>query len=511
MPLPLKDAANGIALDPASQTPLYQQLFDQVVERVVSRAFPPGFRLPPTRALAVALSTHRNTVVRAYADLEQAGFVTSTVGRGTFIAQDRPAPASARPVGPGGLPWGSLLSSRVSVEPLARVDRLSRAMVPRDAVNLAKMQPSLDLIPNESFQRCVDHVLRTQGAKALGYAPPEGLPRLREAIAALLAKRGVPAAAEDILITTGSQQALDVIARALIDPGDSFLVDPLTYSGAINLFTLAGARLVGVETDDEGPDMNALRRIGVGAAKGFYVMPNGGNPTGAVISQKRRRELAAWSRASGVPLIEDDYGADLVLEPTQAIPPLRALDGDVLYIGTFSKVLIPALRVGFIVCPPGFRRAVVSLRNCLDLGSSLLMQHALAEFLDRGYLRAHLNRTLDEYRTRRDALLGSLARHVPSAVTWSRPTRGLTLWMTLPAHVDPDAVFEEAHRHGVLVNPSSVYEVRGRIACGLRLSFCAEPPKRLIEGGRRLGEALSAILKRQRGGRGDQRVTIEAV
>jgi 2-aminoadipate transaminase len=504
-------APTGIALDPSSETPLYQQLFDQIAERVQSRAFPPGYRLPPTRTMAVQLSTHRNTVVRAYSDLEQAGFVTSTVGRGTFVAQDRPPPPSARPMGSGAMPWGSILSARASSEPLARTERLGRGVVMRDVINLSKMHPSPDLVPHESFRRCIDHVLRTQGARSLGYAPPEGLPRLREAIAVELARRGVPAAAEDVLITTGSQQGLDVVARGLVDPGDTFLLDTLTYSGAINLLTLAGARLMGIASDDEGPDMNALRRVAGGAAKGLYLMPNGGNPTGSVISLRRRRELVEWSRAAAVPLIEDDYGADLILEPTRALPPLRALDGDVLYIGTFSKVLIPALRVGFIVCPPALRRAIASLRSCLDLGTSLLLQHALAEFLDRGYLRAHLNRILEEYRDRRDALLGSLTRHVPSSVGFTRPSRGLSIWMTLPAHFEPDLVFEEAHRRGVLVNPSTVYEVSGGVARGVRLTFCAEPPKRLVEGGRRLGEALTAIARRQRAGRADDRVTIEAV
>jgi len=506
------ESPSGISLDPASSTPLYQQLFDQIAERVASRAYPPGYRLPPTRVLATQLHTHRNTVVRAYVDLENAGFVASTVGRGTFVvAQDRPPPPRVKAVAHGAMPWTALLSARASAEPLARVDRLARNVTMRDAVNLAKMHPAGDLVPHEPFRRCLDHVMRTLGSRAMGYAPPEGLPRLREAIAAELVRRGVPAAAEDIVITSGSQQALDVIARGLVDPGDAFLTDALSYGGALQVLALAGARVVGIESDDEGPDLTALKRLAGSGAKGLYFMPNGCNPTGAVISARRRRELVAWSHAAGVPLIEDDYGADLVLEPSQAIPPLRALDGDAIYIGTFSKVLIPALRVGFIVCPPAFRRGIIALRGALDLGSSQLLQHALAEFLDRGYLRAHLNRILPEYRARRDALLDSLAKHVPPSIAWTRPTRGLTVWMSLPEPLEPEVVFEEAHRRGVLVNPSTIYEVTGRAATGLRLTFCAESPQRLAEGGKRLGEALTAIAKRQRGGRASERMTIEAV
>jgi DNA-binding transcriptional MocR family regulator len=341
----------------------------------------------------------------------------------------------------------------------------------------------------------VDHVLRTEGAQALAYAPPQGLLRLRTLVAQHLATSGVPATPEDVVITTGSQQGLDLVLRALVDPGDVFLVDPMTYTGAIDLLTLAGARMVSVPSDAEGPDMLALARYRGAGAKGLYLMPNCRNPTGECVSAARRRALVGWSRETGIPLVEDDYGADLWLSGGPAPPALRALDGDVLHLGTFSKKLAPALRVGFLVAPAPLRRAVVSIKRAMDLGTSAFLQHVLAEFLDRGYLRAHLNRVLPEYRARRDALERALREHLPPGVKWTTPDRGVALWLALPRGLEADVVFAEALKRGVLVSPSQAFEVGAHPTPGLRLIFCLESPKRLAEGGKRLGEALRALLK----------------
>jgi GntR family transcriptional regulator/MocR family aminotransferase len=486
--------STGLAVQAGSDEPLYKQIFDQIVDRIRTRAFPPGYRLPPTRDLARELSTHRNTVVRAYVDLERAGFVSSVVGRGTFVAaHSTPTPLRVEPARAHSLPWSSLVSSAAKAEPLARAERLKRNFAGRDLVNLTRMQPAPELLPDELFRRCVEHVMRTRGASALGYAPHDGLPRLRELIAEDLARQGVPASADDIVITTGSQQGIDVLARMLINPGDAVLVDSTTYPGALSLFTAAGARLIPVPSDDEGPDPEALRRLARAGAKAFYLMPNCHNPTGRTISAERRRALVAFSHEAGVPLIEDDFGADLHLTEAPPPPALRALDGEVIYMSTFSKKLLPALRTGFLLCPPALRPALSAMRHAMDLGSSLLVQHALAEFLERGYLRAHVARTVPEYRARRDALEAGLRASLPRSWKWQSPERGVVLWLPLPPGLDPELLYEEAFRRGVLVAPSSVYAVEGRAERGVRLAFCFEPIDRLTKGARKLGEAVRAL------------------
>jgi DNA-binding transcriptional MocR family regulator len=501
------DQSLGLSLDPASGQPMYQQIFDQVVTRIRSGAFPPAFRLPASRALAEAIGTHRNTVVRAYEELLAAGFIESTVGRGTFVARSQPL--GARPLAasgpdapppPGSLPWATLLARTAFAEPLSRVERLQRSATPMstDAINLARLEPGPDLIPDELIRRCSEHVLRTLGGKALRYAAREGVARLRGLIAEDLARHGVPATAEDIVVTSGSQQAIDLLARTLINPGEPFLVDESTYAGALGVFTTAGARLCPVPSDDEGPSLAALERLGPLGAKGLYLMPNCNNPTGASISQRRREALVAWSRRFTVPLIEDDYVADLDLDETSPPVPLRALDGDVIYVGTFSKRLAPAVRVGFLVVPAQLRPKILLVRNAMDTGSSELLQHVLAEFLERGYLQAHLQRTLPIYRRRRDALEAALTRYLPAPLTWRRSARGLSLWLPLPPPLAPDEVFEQARRKGVLVHPSSLNVVEDRGQGGIRLTFCSEPEPRLTEGARRFGRAMAAASGRER-------------
>jgi 2-aminoadipate transaminase len=486
----------GIRIDPEDSAPLYRQIADAIAGRIRDGALRPGVRLPPTRQLATELETHRNTVVRAFEELTAGGWVNSLVGRGTFVAEQT-APRFEPPPRED-FPWSSLLSTTVLSEPLARFDRLAQNPPRGDAINLAKMQPGKDLLPHEMLRRCLDHVLRTYGARALGYSPRQGLPQLRALVADELQRGGVPASADDLLITTGSQQAIDLIARALINPGDVFLTEERTYSGAVSALTVAGARVRPVRCDSDGPMLDSLRaRVGP-TTKGLYVMPNSRNPTGAMMSRARREALVGWSRQNEVPIIEDDYGADLNLDGNPSPPALCALDANVFYVGTYSKKLIPALRVGFIVCPPPLRSTLVSLKHAMDLGTSALLQHALAEFLERGYMRTHLKRVVPIYRDRRDALVEALRAHLPEAVQWEVPERGVVLWLNLPQDVDSEAVFEEAKRQGVVVSPSTLYETGTTVHAGLRLTFCAEPPDRLREGARRLGVALHNVLQRRR-------------
>lgn len=491
------DQIGPIELNPGSQTPLYQQLFDVIASLIGKGALADGHRLPPTRALAERLGAHRNTVVRAYRELEEAGFVVSTVGRGTFVQRPEggvqlPAATADGAPAASGIAWGSLMSRASGAEPLRRAERFAREVPARVAIHLSRMQPSDDLLPDQLFRRCLDHVLATCGPKALGYAPRAGVARLREQVAADLVHQGVSTTPEDVLITSGSQQALDLLARVLVNPGDALIVNTATFTGALSTFTAAGARLVTVPSDDEGPDLSALERVSRVGAKALYLMPGCQNPTGHSISVQRRKGIVEWSRRSGVPIIEDDYLSDLHLDG-EAPPPLRGFDGDVIYVGTYSKKLIPTLRVGYVVAPRVLRQRLEPLKQASDLGNAL-MQYALAEFLERGYLRAHLARTIPEYRKRRDALEQSLRAHLPEGIDFRRPSSGLILWVPLPEGVDPHAVFEAARDEGVLVMPSTMNRAGDVLEAGIRLTFCAESAERLADGAERFARALTRVL-----------------
>jgi 2-aminoadipate transaminase len=499
------DQSIGIRLDARGKQPLHRQLFDEVVTRIRTRTFPAGYKLPATRVLAAELGMHRNTVARAYAELEAAGFVSSSVGRGTFVesaAVERPmtAPAASGAGAQGfEISWNALLSRAARSEAMDRADRQARRSEQRSStINLARMQPAAALIPEQLLRRCLMHVLAGKSNGALSYAPAEGTARLREQIARDLIERGVPVRAEEVIVTSGSQQGLDLVARALLNPGDTILIEPTTYAGAIDLFTLAGARLIPVPMDAEGPDPGALERLVRPEVKGLYLMPNAHNPTGRTLSAERRRALVAWSRASGVPIIEDDYAAGIVLDESENPPHLRALDGDVIHVSTFSKRLAPALRIGYVVAPVALRHVLMGMKRVVDLGTSAMMQHALAEFMDRGYLRAHASRMRQVYRAQRDTLSEALEKFLPESLAWHLPTCGVVLWLKLPSGLDPERVSAEAQRHGVLVSPSTQFSVgASRPEPALRLIFSAEPEERLVDGARRLGKALEQVSSEQ--------------
>jgi 2-aminoadipate transaminase len=357
-------------------------------------------------------------------------------------------------------------------------------------VNLARMQPSLDLLPADSVRRCIT---RVSDPSVLTYAPDDGVPRLRRAIATELVSRGVPAGPDDVLVTSGSQQALDLVVRALVRPGDTILVEATTYSGAIDVFRLAGARILAVPCDDEGPDPAALERLGRSDVKALYLMPTGHNPSGRTIPNTRRRAIAAWSRDKGIPIIEDDYVAGITLDEDGPEPVhLRALSRDVIHLSTFSKRLAPAFRLGYIVAPPELRSALRSMKRVVDLGCSALLQHALAELIERGWLTAHVTKASRVYRSRRDALARAVRRTLPENVELRTPSHGMAMWLALPPSIDPNALHEEALRQGVLVSPSPMWSV-DQAEAGIRLTFCAEEEGRLIEGARRLGKAFRLL------------------
>lgn len=484
-----------------SDIPLYQQIFERFASRIDRGELPPGARLPPTRSLAQEMGAHRNTIVRAYEDLEAAGFVVSTVGRGTFVAPRR-ARTDLALVGSqrNEIPWRSIVSNAATSEFLVRHERIQQRIIPGEHINLTRMQPSADLLPHDLLRRCLDHVLRQLGGKALGYAPADGLPRLRKQIAEDLGETlGIEAEGAHVTITAGSQQALDLVARAMINPGDTLLIEESTYSGAMNAFSVAGARLVTVPWDNEGPDMAALQSLARTGAKAFYTVPNCHNPTGRIVSLARREQLIQWSHENGIPLIEDDYGERLDVDGQPPLPPLRALDPEVVYLGSFSKKLIPALRLGFLLSPPALKAVLTPVKHAMDLGASGLMQYALSEFLARGYLKAHVAKTVPEYRRRRDALEAALREHVQSVApgtTWSTPRKGVILWLTLPDGITSDRVFDEAQRRGVLVSPGALFTLdERRASSGIRLTYCAEPVERLEEGARALGAAIAAVAR----------------
>jgi 2-aminoadipate transaminase len=372
-----------------------------------------------------------------------------------------------------------------------------------DVISLAGGLPAAELFPVAEYRAAFDAVMDESGPEALQYGVSEGYGPLREALAERLARHGVDCDPDRLLITNGSQQALDLLGKVLLDPGDTVVVERPTYLGGIQAFDQYQVSYLVVPTDDEGMDVDALgdvlearAREGGPLPKFIYVLPNFQNPSGRTLSLARRHRLLDIATRFGVPIVEDDPYGELRYEG-EALPTLQSLDreGLVVYVGTFSKVLAPGIRIGWLAAPSaGLFRSLVLAKQPSDLHSAVAPQMTVARLLHDGLLERHIPLIRACYRERRDALLEAIGTSFPAGVRVTRPQGGLFLWATLPDGWDTSALLIEALRRKVAFVPGESFHVDGTGRESMRLNFSGEPPDVLREAIRRLGAAIGERL-----------------
>jgi GntR family transcriptional regulator/MocR family aminotransferase len=335
--------------------------------------------------------------------------------------------------------------------------------------------------------------MRRAGIAALEYGERRGYSPLRRTIAHILASQGLQASHESILITAGSQQALALVSQLLLTSGDVVLVESPTYGGALGLFRALGLKVVGIPTDERGMQVEKLEDLlQQHHPKLIYSIPNFHNPTGVCLNSHRRRQLIALADRYNVPILEDDFVGDLRYEG-RAQPALKALDpgGMVIYVSTFSKMLMPGLRVGFLVAEGPVYESLVSYKCVNDLATSNLIQRALESYVTVGRYQAHLRRSCRIYRKRRDVMLRAINRYLPAGVHVVPPQGGLFVWLCLPEHLSAERLLPVAGKAGVTFAPGSMFFPKGCDGEGyVRLNFAAQPPEAIEEGIRRLGKAM---------------------
>ena len=490
--------------------PLGDQIVGQVIAHIEGAAVPEGTRLPSVRALALQLDVNRNTIAQVYRELAQKGYLVSRFGAGSTLRKPGPAQAAA-PVRPTAAPvpepplerltardWEQRFASAVS----ALSGQISLNGGAADAINLFALQPYTGLFPIEAFRLCLNTVLRRQERQLLGYAAPAGYLPLRERIAARLQAQGIGIEAGQVLITSGSQQGIDLVARGFLEPGDGVVVESPMYSIALKIFQMNRARLIPYPVTSAGVRLDALERAGIlqpgrAGPKLFYAVPNFQNPTTHSYSEAEKGELLGWVYRTGGLLIEDASDAELQDE-TPRRPALAALDraGRVLYLNTFSMTMAPAVRVGYLAGPAPVIRKLTELKEMTDLSHSLILQAAAAEFMARGLFDEHIAAVRAYYQRRIAAAGELLARELPEDTPCTRPGGGLCVWVDLPGHLDAGTVHRELAAEGVLVSPGSLYLPAPGGRNGLRLCVVGEPPERLARGIRVLGAYLKRALKR---------------
>lgn len=488
-----------IPLDRDAETPLFAQVAAFLRERCRSGALAPGSRLPSARALAEELGVSRVTAEGAYAELEAEAFVERRRGSGTYVARRRGAGRARAAAGEGEAvepvpAWQAELAGRGGLaEPGLG---MGTAAAP-GLVDLASGLSDPALFPAEDFRRALREVLAFQGDEAFGYGDPRGYLPFREAVARVLASRGVDARAEEILVTSGSQEALCLCALLARERGGPVLVETPTYAAALSLFRSLGLEVRGLDSDSGGPRLEALERALAGERPSLlYLMPNFRNPSGTSVEGPRRAALVALAERACLPILEDDYVGDLRFEGRD-LPALAAYGGPgaTLYAGTFSKMLAPGLRVGFLVARGPVYRRLLELKYSVSMAAPNLAQRALAEILSVGSYERHLGRSRRAYRARRDAMLRGLAA-LPPGYAAERPSGGLFAWLRLPPGASASALAAAAAARGLLVyDGGRSFPDRGHPLADsfLRLNFAASTEAAIGEGLARLAQAAASL------------------
>jgi GntR family transcriptional regulator/MocR family aminotransferase len=479
-----------IPLDPDGREPLYRQIYRALREAILGGRLLPGVRLPSTRTLAFELGVSRNTVLAAYDQLLAEGYLDGHVGSGTVVAESGVARlasvAAARSPSAGGAARApSRRGARVASLPLklSLVGGGSRAFSPG--------VPALDEFPLRLWCRIVSRRWNEARTSTLDYGDPLGYRPLREAVAGYLgAARGVRCDADQVLIVAGSQQALDLAARVVLDPGDTAWIEDPGYFGARGALVAAGARVVGVPLDDQGLSVEQ----GVARAPDArlaYVSPSHQFPTGTTMSLPRRLALLDWARGSGAWILEDDYDSEFRYA-SRPLSALQGIDEDelVIYTGTFSKVLFPALRLGYLVAPPALVDAFAAARLFTDTHAPIGEQAVLAEFLTEGHFERHVRRMRSLYHERQQVLIEATKHELAPALTIGASEAGMHVVGWLAPGVDDRRASRQAARHGVDAIAISAFALEPPARGGLVLGYSHVAPAEIRSGVRKLRKAL---------------------
>jgi len=488
-----------IAIDRNHKLPVWFQIKEKIIKLIREGYIKPGSRLPPTRELACSLHVSRNTVVTAYQELEAGGYISSSVGKGTFVQNYLPHGAWNKPV--AGKPkfhfeglfsrgWSGLFSpGDLSLETLFQKDG------DETFCDFSSTSQHISLYPLEEFRDSLHAAMRRYGAKLLSSGDPRGFQNLIEYLVVFLARRNVLCKSENLIIVSGIQQGLEIVTKLFINPGDTVIMENLTYPGAIRVFRSCQANCVGIPVDEEGMRVDVLesvlKRI---KAKLVYTIPTFHNPTGFVMSQNRREKLIRICMENQVVIVEDDYAYELNLDG-RGILPVRAFNehNSVIYMGSFSEVLFPGMRLSWIEAPEEIIERLTLIKEASDLYTNRIMQGALVEFSRRGLLDRIIKKKRFVYRDRLNTMLTAMAKYFPEKVRWYRPRGGVFVWVELPRGMDTLKLLLKVRERGVVFVPDRVFTVEEIEQRGFRLCF-ASMEKDKIEGGIKvLGEVLKSF------------------
>src|SRR3954447_6790691 len=477
------------------ETSLTQQLVDRFADAVESGLLEPGEKLPPTRHLAEDVGVNHLTAARVYRRLAELGYVTASVGRGTFVRTLTPAVAADE-----GDDWQlyALPQREPSYSEQVMADAFNLPLE-EGMISLSTGFPSPKHYPVADLARIAGEVFEEEGGDAISYLPAEGLFALREQLALRGERFGFASGPEEIIVTSGAKQAITLTAQAILEPGDVAVVESPTFVGVLESLRAAGARVLGVPVDENGFDVDSLERLLTRHEVKLVALQTAcQNPTGRDTSDERRARLAELARERSFFVLEDRVYADLRFD-RQRPRSLRELAlGHVVYVNSLSKSVGGGLRVGWVAARGPLLDRIAMLKLADDFHTPTLVQHIASRYLASGAYDRHVESTLPVYKRRRDALLAALERHLAGEYRADPPRGGHHVWVTLNRPIDERALYSEAIRHGVAFTPGGAVTPERRSQTAFRLSFSMLEPDDLEEGVRRLARAIREVRRRAR-------------
>lgn len=476
----------SVQLDPSSAEPIYRQLHRILKQMIETGELERGEKIPPTRELAGQLGLNRTTIAAAYELLESEGLIRGHVGRGSFV--------EGPPAEPARFSWQGLLTERTPA-----IESPTTAPQGASVTSFASSRPSEELFPLDEFRAACEEVLASRQLSAvLQLGAPGGYQPLRRYLVEQAARRNLLRTQDELLVTSGCQQAIDLLQRTLVAAGDTVLTEDPVYPGLKNVFLRAGARVVGVPVGASGLDMDALTRAVMRERPRLIVVtPSFQNPTGLTMPLQARETLLRVALEAGVPVIENDIYGDLRYEG-EALPSLKQLDasGSVIQVKSFSKVAFPGLRVGWMTGHRSVLSRVIETKQWTDLHTDHLSQAVLLRFAETGRLEAHLQKVLAAGAQRLHAALDACQRYLPDGTRFTRPQGGMSLWVRLPEPLDAGELLPQAERENITYLPGKYFTVSRPDPGGFRLSFAGLAPQKIEAGLAVLGRVFQNELER---------------
>lgn len=479
-----------LSIDRRESAPVYRQIVRQIRDLILANQLPAGFRLPPERRLAETLSVTRTTVNNAYEELKAQGLVEARVGRGTIVCPPRhPLPETdvTREI-----VWSHYFrgESLRPPDPLVR-DLLDLAIRP-GVISFSIGLPSPDYLPLAAFRETINAVIEEAGAQMLLQSPTEGHLPLRETLSQWLRIRGIHCPVDELIILSGSQQGVNLAARVFLNPGDTIIVEAPTYFGGIEAFRRAGVRFIAIPIDDDGMQVQTLAAVlRHHRPKLIYTLPTFQNPSGTVMSLERRQQLLHLAASYAIPILEDDTYSELRYDGS-AVPSLKTLDtsGLVISVGTFSKILFPGLRLGWLAAPRDVARQFVLAKQTEDLHSGTVGQWVMDRMIRGGVLDAHIAQMRIVYKHHRNTMAQALRRHTVDGMRWNIPEGGFYFWCEVPPSVDRARFSAMAAEQKVSFLPGYACFTDEAPAAFVRLNFSYASPDDIEEGIRRFTVAI---------------------